>query len=66
MYCMKCCTGTVKYAVHHRRFQTWASPGIAQVEFWIIVLIAYHYIILRDDGAEPSDSNGTTEQSKDG
>ena len=40
----------------HRRFQTRASPGIARVKFWSIVLIAYHYIVLRDDGAESSDS----------
>ena len=40
----------------HRQFQTWASPGIAWVKFWSIVLIAYHYIVLRGDGAEPSDS----------
>ena len=45
------CTGTAI----HRRFQTRASPGIARVKFWSIVLIAYHYIVLRDDGAEFSD-----------
>ena len=32
-----------------RRFQTRASPGIARVKFWSIVLIAYHYIVLRDE-----------------
>ena len=32
-----------------------SSPGIARVKFWSIVLIAYHYIVLRDDGAEFSD-----------
>ena len=30
-------------------FQTRASLGIARVKFWAIVLIAYHYIVLRDD-----------------
>ena len=40
----------------HRRFQTRASPGIAWVKFWSIVLITYHYIVLRDDGAVSSDS----------
>ena len=40
----------------HRRFQTRASPGIARVKFWSIVHIAYHYIVLRDDGAESFDS----------
>ena len=40
----------------HRRFQTRASPGIARVKFWSIVLIVYHYIVLWDDGAELSDS----------
>ena len=39
-----------------RRFHTWANPGIARVKLRSIVLIAYHYIVLRDDGAEPSDS----------
>ena len=39
----------------HRMFQTRASLGIARVT---IVLIAYHYIVLQDDGAEPSDSKG--------
>ena len=34
---------------NHRRFQTRASPGIAQVKFWPIVLITYHYIVLWDD-----------------
>ena len=33
-----------------------ASPGIAQVKFGSIVLIAYHYIVLRDNGPELSDS----------
>ena len=42
--------------VKHKRFQTRASLGIAPVKFWSIVLIAYHYIILRDDGTEPPDS----------
>ena len=32
----------------HRRFQTRASPGIARVKLWSIVLIAYHYIVLQD------------------
>jgi len=41
---------------YHRRFQTWASLGIARVKRWSIVLIAYHYIVLRDDGAEFSDA----------
>ena len=36
--------------------QIQASPGIARVKFWSIVLIAYHYIVLRDNGPEPSDS----------
>ena len=45
-----------KYFPNHRRFQTRASPGIAWVKFWSIVLIAYHYIVLWDDGAESSDS----------
>ena len=40
----------------HRQFQTRTSPGIAWVKFWSVVLIAYHYIVLQDDGAEPSDS----------
>ena len=40
----------------HRRFQTRASPGIAQVKIWSILAIAYHYIVLWDDGAELSDS----------
>ena len=40
--------------VSHRRFQTGASPGIARVKFWSIVLIAYHYIVSWDDGTEPS------------
>ena len=40
----------------HRQFQVRPSPDIAQVEFWSIVLIAYHNIVLRDDGAESSDS----------
>ena len=43
-------------APKHRRFQTRASPGIARVKFWSIVLIAYHYIVLRDDETESSDS----------
>ena len=42
--------------VPHRCLQTQASPGIARVKFWSIVLIAYHYIVLWDDGAELSDS----------
>ena len=41
--------------MYHRRFQIRASPGIARVKFWSIVLIAYHYIVLRDDGEEFSD-----------
>ena len=40
----------------HRWFQTWASPGIARVKFWSVVLIAYHYIVSRDGGGEPPDS----------
>ena len=32
----------------HRRFQTRASPGIARVKLWSIVLIAYHYVVLQD------------------
>ena len=32
-----------------------APLGIARVKLWSIVLIAYHYTVLRDDGAEPSD-----------
>jgi len=47
---------SIQHQYSHRRFQTQASPGIARVKFWLIVLIAYHYIVLRDDGAEPSDS----------
>ena len=43
-----------KYFPNHRRFQTWASPGIARVKFWSVVLIAYHYIVLQDDGAGSS------------
>ena len=39
----------------HRGFQTRASPGIARVKFWSIVLIAYQCIVLRDDGTEFSD-----------
>ena len=42
-----------------RRFQTRASQGIARVnsgQFVLIVIIAYHYIVLRDDGGEASDS----------
>ena len=45
-----------KYFPNHRRFQTRASLGIARVKFWSIVLIAYHYIVLQEDGAESSDS----------
>ena len=44
-----------------------AKPGIAQVKFWSIVLIAYHYIVLRGNGAEPSVCRPivrTTDQSK--
>ena len=33
-----------------------SRPGQARVKFWSIVLIAYHYIVLQDDGAESSDS----------
>ena len=40
----------------HSRFQTRASPGIAQVKFWSIILITYHYIVLWDNGADSSDS----------
>ena len=40
----------------HRQFQTRASSGIAWVQFCSIVLIAYHNIVLRDNGADPSDS----------
>ena len=36
--------------------QTRANQGIARVKLWSVVLIACHYIDLRDDGAEPSDS----------
>ena len=36
--------------------QTRASLGIARLKFWSIVLIAYHYIVLGDDGEEPSES----------
>ena len=42
--------------VKHRWSLTRASPGIARVKFWSIVLIAYHYIVLRDDEAEQPDS----------
>ena len=42
--------------IYNRRVQTRASPGIAWVKFWSIVLIAYHYIVLRDNGEEPSES----------
>ena len=42
--------------IYNRRFQTRTSPGIAWVKFWSIVLIAYHYIVLRDNGEEPSES----------
>ena len=31
------------------------EPPSSQVNFWSTVLIAYHYIVLRDDGGEPSD-----------
>ena len=40
----------------HRRFETRANPGIARVKFRSVVLIAYHYVVLWDDGAEPSNS----------
>jgi len=50
--------GQPKMDTAHWRFQTRASPGIAWVKFWSIVLIAYHNIVLRDDGAEFS--NGKT------
>ena len=40
----------------HRRFQTWASPGIGWVKFRSVVLIAYYYVVLWEDGAELSDS----------
>ena len=43
-------------STEHRQFQTRASLGIVWVKFWSIVLIAYHYIVLWDDGTEPSDS----------
>ena len=38
-------------------FQTRANRGRgrARVKFWSTVHIAYHYFVLRDDGAEPSD-----------
>ena len=48
----------------HRRFQTRTSPGIARVKFWSIVLIAYHYIVLRDDGAESCDSKDNRQSLK--
>ena len=35
-----------------KKIVTRASPGIARVKFWSVVHIAYHYIVLRDDGAE--------------
>ena len=33
-----------------------SRPGQARVKLWSIMFIAYYYIVLRDDGAEPSDS----------
>ena len=46
----------------HRRFQTRASPGIAQVKFWSIVCLLLTTILSCGTmGAELSDSNGTTE-----
>ena len=51
------CTGTAI----HRRFQTRASPGIARVKFWSIMLIDHHYI-LRDDRAEFSDGKSKARQ----
>ena len=55
--CTHAYTHTHRYQTYpHRQFQSRASPGIAQVKFWSVVLIAYHYIVFQDDGTEPSDS----------
>ena len=32
------------------------KPGHCPSKIWSFLLIAYHYIVLRDDGAEPSES----------
>ena len=41
-----------------------SRPGQARVKFWSIVLIAYHYIVLWDDGAEPSNSKDSDQSKK--
>ena len=49
------------FTYYHRRFQTRASPGIARVKFWSIMLIDYRYI-LRDDRAEFSNGKSKARQ----